>query len=451
MGNFFADLIICAFILGTFGIAHLFANFLRLWLTAGAQSDLTLTQIIDLDQYSKEYAWIIKLAVNCFGYSCILVPGLLIYKYTNKTNYIEKRDSGPIHKAVKFCFTGSDIERIEPTASKTPSNKAVTTDFVVLIYCFVGLMGSYLTWGVLQEKIMTQEYKGADGKLSYFKDSQFLVFANRVLAFVISGSYLFVKQQTRHRAPMYKYSFASFSNIMSAWFQYEALKFVNFPTQVLAKSCKIIPVMLMGKIVFRTKYEFYEYLTAVLISIGMVFFLTGSLDESKASSVTTITGLFLLSMYMLFDSFTSNWQGDLFKTYGMSAIQMSCGVNLFSAFFTAASLSIQGGFLASLEFSLEHPKFVFDCVVLSISSAVGQLFIFYTISVFGPVVFTIIMTLRQAMAILLSCLIYHHTISVLGIAGIIVVFLAIFLRVYCDQRHKALRRRAEANRTKLAV
>lgn len=34
-------------------------------------------------------------------------------------------------------------------------------------------------------------------------------------------------------------------------------------------------------------------------------------------------------------------------------------------------------------------------VVLSICSAVGQLFIYHTIDVFGPVVFTIIMTLRQ--------------------------------------------------------
>lgn len=44
---------------------------------------------------------------------------------------------------------------------------------------------------------------------------------------------------------------------------------------------------------------------------------------------------------------------------------------------------------------LQHPKFVFDMVVLSVCSAVGQLFIYHTIDVFGPVVFTIIMTLRQ--------------------------------------------------------
>jgi len=68
---------------------------------------------------------------------------------------------------------------------------------------------------------------------------------------------------------------------MSAWFQYEALKFINFPTQVLAKSCKIIPVMIMGKIISKNKYEKYEYVTAIIISIGMFFFLTGSNNSNK--------------------------------------------------------------------------------------------------------------------------------------------------------------------------
>lgn len=51
--------------------------------------------------------------------------------------------------------------------------------------------------------------------------------------------------------------------------------------------------------------------------------------------------------------------------------------------------------LLLLKNPFQHSKFIIDCVILSISSAIGQLFIFYTIAHFGPVVFTIIMTLRQ--------------------------------------------------------
>ncbi|XP_065371008.1 adenosine 3'-phospho 5'-phosphosulfate transporter 1 [Calliphora vicina] len=468
------DIIICGFFLITLLVIHFFSDILRSTL-GGYDTHKTLSQLIE--SQSKDYSWILKLLVNCFGYSCVFVPGFLIYKYVQRTNYLEKSDKSYIHMAVNMCIngnSGSESDRDEPSEKTLLPNDPTATilstppppqaaiaatpkrsnshEVILLCWCFGGLMVSYLTWGVLQEKIMTQEYYNFDGVKSHFKDSQFLVFSNRILAFMVAIVVLQYKRPpTRHKAPLYKYSFASFSNIMSAWFQYEALKFVNFPTQVLAKSCKIIPVMLMGKILSKNKYQCYEYFTAVLISTGMIFFMMGSADSSKANGVTTMTGIFLLAMYMLFDSFTANWQGDLFKGYGMSPLQMMCGVNLFSTIFTAASLSVQGGFIDSLQFATEHPKFVFDIVILSISSAVGQLFIFYTISVFGPVAFTIIMTLRQAAAILLSCLIYHHSISVLGVLGVMVVFFAIFMRVYCNQRMKTMRKRAEAHKPKMAV
>jgi solute carrier family 35 (adenosine 3'-phospho 5'-phosphosulfate transporter), member B2 len=221
--------------------------------------------------------------------------------------------------------------------------------------------------------------------------------------------------------------------------------------KVLAKSCKIIPVMVMGKIISKNKYAFYEYIVAVSISMGMILFLSGSYDQSKNTPITTLTGLFLLVLYMIFDSFTSNWQSEIFKTYKISSVTMMCGVNLFSSLFTISSLLVQDGFSTSFKFSSDHPTFLVDCVILSISSAIGQLFIFFTIAKFGAVVFTIIMTLRQAIAILLSCLIYHHKISSLGIVGIFIIFFAIFLRLYCSHRIKILRRKHELLKQRLNV
>ena len=132
------------------------------------------------------------------------------------------------------------------------------------MFCTVGLLGSYSTWGYLQEKIMTTNYVDSLGNKGRFNDSQFLVFVNRILAFAIALLVIMMRRQPRHKAPLFKYSYCSFSNIMSSWCQYEALKYVSFPTQVLAKASKIIPVMLMGKVVSRKKYEYYEYVVAVL-------------------------------------------------------------------------------------------------------------------------------------------------------------------------------------------
>lgn len=321
----------------------------------------------------------------------------------------------------------------EESSSQTTRKQAA-----LLTFCFFGLQGSYLTWGLLQERIMTYKYEEKDGTSENFKNSQFLVFMNRILAFMFSIIILNVKQQSRHTAPLYKYSYSSFSNIMSSWCQYEALKFVAFPTQVLAKASKIIPVMLMGKVVSKKTYEHYEYLTALMISVGVSLFLLTS-QESKSTTVTSFSGVCILIGYMLFDSFTSNWQGELFSQYKMSSIQMMAGVNLFSCLFTVTSLLEQGGFITAVEFMGRHPLFISHVAVLSICSGIGQLFIFYTISQFGPVTFTIIMTMRQGFAILLSCLFYNHPVTWLGLVGVLIVFLALFLRIYASRRKKLLR------------
>lgn len=42
--------------------------------------------------------------------------------------------------------------------------------------------------------------------------------------------------------------------------------------KVLAKTCKIIPVMFMGKLISGRKYHYYEYVTAIGIWVGMAMF-----------------------------------------------------------------------------------------------------------------------------------------------------------------------------------
>ncbi|CAF1486105.1 unnamed protein product, partial [Adineta steineri] len=49
--------------------------------------------------------------------------------------------------------------------------------------------------------------------------------------------------------PVSYYAIIAYANCMSTWFQYESLLYVSFPIQVVAKSIKTIPVMIVGKLV----------------------------------------------------------------------------------------------------------------------------------------------------------------------------------------------------------
>ena len=56
--------------------------------------------------------------------------------------------------------------------------------------------------------------------------------------------------------------------------------------------------------------------------------------------------------------------------------------------------------------------------------------IFYTIRKYGPIVFTVIMTTRQMLSIVLSTILFGHTMGAESIVGALVVFLAVFHSIH---------------------
>jgi len=390
--------------------------------------------------------WLTNLLSNMAAYMVFVLPaGLLV-------NYLQKNPHQMTGNNVFFSFLRTmvlgqpDAEseaKEESAAQKKAEVEGDQESFgakaIKLLLSAAGLQGSYLTWGVLQERIMTQQY-GEDNE--QFTTSQYLVFVNRVLAFVAAVIIINCTEQPKHKPPLFKYSFTSMSNIMSSWFQYEALKYVSFPTQVLAKASKVIPVMLMGKVVQKQTYESWEYLFAGTLSLGVAIFMFSKAEDDDQivdDKATSVAGIICLVGYMMFDSFTSNYQSGLFKTYQMSKFQMMFGINLFSCFFTLWSLSLQGQFLPAVDFTFRHPDFMFHTLILSITSATGQIFIFHTISTYGALVFTIIMTTRQVVSIFLSAMIFGHKFSSQGWLGVAVVAGALFAKVYFQHQSRKAR------------
>jgi hypothetical protein len=65
-----------------------------------------------------------------------------------------------------------------------------------------------------------------------------LVFTNRAIGLVFSGAMLYYTRPRWSKAVAYEYSLPAVTNMLSSWCQYEALKFVTFPTQVcVAMQC----------------------------------------------------------------------------------------------------------------------------------------------------------------------------------------------------------------------
>ncbi|RVW57056.1 UDP-galactose/UDP-glucose transporter 5 [Vitis vinifera] len=79
--------------------------------------------------------------------------------------------------------------------------------------------------------------------------------------------------------------------------------------------------------------------------------------------------------------------------------------------FASVCLIFQGHLPLAIDFVRRHNDCFFDIVLLSTVATASQFFISYTIRTFGALTFATIMTTRQLVSIMLSCVWFSHPLS----------------------------------------
>ncbi|KAK8598441.1 hypothetical protein V6N13_094410 [Hibiscus sabdariffa] len=306
-----------------------------------------------------------------------------------------------------------------PTADEVKDNKIWKGIFAVS-----GIMITLVIYGVLQEKIMRVPY-GVNKE--YFTYSLFLVFCNRITTSAVSaGSLVASKKALDPVAPVYKYCLVSVTNILTTTCQYEALKYVSFPVQTLAKCAKMIPVMIWGTFIMQKTYKGFDYLVAFLVTLGcsiFILFPAGTdLSPYGKGRENTVWGMSLMVGYLGFDGFTSTFQDKLFKGYDMEIHNQIFYTTLCSCVLSFTGLILQGHLLPAVDFVYRHNDCFLDILLLSTVATTSQFFISYTIRTFGALTFAAIMTTRQLVSIMLSCMWFGHPLSWEQWIGAVIVF-----------------------------
>ncbi|PPD76032.1 hypothetical protein GOBAR_DD27048 [Gossypium barbadense] len=296
----------------------------------------------------------------------------------------------------------------------------------VLLQCVDG------SFTLIQEKIMRVPY-GVNKE--YFKYSLFLVFCNRITTSAVSaGSLVASKKALDPVAPVYKYCLVSVTNILTTTCQYEALKYVSFPVQTLAKCAKMIPVMIWGTFIMQKKYKGFDYLVAFLVTLGCSIFILfpAGTDFSPYGKgrENTVWGISLMVGYLGFDGFTSTFQDKLFKGYDMEIHNQIFYTTLCSCVLSLTGLIFQGHLLLAVDFVYRHNDCFLDIVLLSTVATASQFFISYTIRTFGALTFAAIMTTRQLVSIMLSCIWFGHPLSWEQWIGAIIVFGSLYSKTF---------------------
>ncbi|CAF1185996.1 unnamed protein product, partial [Rotaria sordida] len=179
-------------------------------------------------------SWLLRLLANHISYFSFAIPISIIFLISKRSTY--KRWPQPIRRIIQllirifisntFSSSLSDVNNRDEISSPTRINSTTSNftrhRFFKLIFSVFGLQISYLLWGLLQELSVGP--------------------------------------------PLFKYGIISYANCMSTWFQYESLLYISFPVQVIAKSIKTVPVMIVGRFVSGKTYPLRQYLLMLLMA-----------------------------------------------------------------------------------------------------------------------------------------------------------------------------------------
>ena len=156
------------------------------------------------------------------------------------------------------------VER-EQELSLERQQKSKASDILWLSVCFFGIMGSFVAYGLLLE------YATSGGKKLH--ELSFL-FVTSLLYTVTASVGRYARAEKPSTIPPAQFAVLGLTSMGSTFFSVRALRYVIFPIQVLAKSCKPVPVMLMGAIMGK-KYPLKKYLKVGLIVAGVGLFMGG--------------------------------------------------------------------------------------------------------------------------------------------------------------------------------
>ena len=213
--------------------------------------------------------------------------------------------------------------------------------------------------------------------------------------------------------------FISASYLLAMLSSNEALKYVSYPVQALAKSCKMVPVML-GNALVGVKYKPREYIIVMLITLGIAL---SQPSGGKSSKESTLLGMSLLFLSLIFDGFTGSHQHLFDHEYALSTHDLMLGMNAFASLYTLIALIMTGEGFRGLDYVMKYPHVQINIFLFGLMSALGQNFIFYTITGPGPLACTTITTMRKFFTILLSVFTHpDNSLSTRQWAGVFLVF-----------------------------
>lgn len=301
----------------------------------------------------------------------------------------------------------------------TPFSRAV--QFVILC---ASTFFFYLIYGYLQELIFRlEEFRPHGWYLTMIQFGCYTCFG--LVEMIATGD------RTR-KIPITVYFMLAFLTVATMGLSNTSVGYLNYPTQVIFKCCKLIPVMIGGVIIQGKKYSPLDVTAMLMMVFGLIFFTLA--DNSVSPSFNTY-GVILISLALCADGVIGNYQEKnlkhymagnsemVFYSYSIGFVYILFGILTFGDIFSAFSVS--------QKYPLETYGYA---VIFSLSGYIGLYIVLTLVKSFGALVAVTVTTCRKAVTIILSFMFFTKPFTYQYVWSGLIVVLGIYLNIYSKNK-----------------
>lgn len=241
-----------------------------------------------------------------------------------------------------------------------------------------------------------------------------------------------IKQDFHRKAPLSTYAILAFLSVATIGLSNSSMGYLNFPTQQIFKSCKLIPVMIGGILIQGKRYGFLDVTACLSMCLGLAIF---TIADSTVSPNFDTYGIFVIMLALCADAVIGNVQEKVMKQFNCSNIEMvlySCSIGFVYIF---VGLLLTGNLLPAIRFCSKHPTHTYGyAFIFSITGYLGLVSVLTLVKSFGALIAVTVTTCRKAITIILSFIFFTKPFTIHYVWSGFIVILGIMLNIYSKNR-----------------
>jgi len=216
-----------------------------------------------------------------------------------------------------------------------------------------------------------------------------------------------------------------------------SIQYLNYPTQVIFKSMKLLTVILGSAFFLRNAHHWLEYVSTVLYVASAVFFSLGDIDLEPNFSMT---GIVIVLCSLVADSLHSNQQERVLKQQGASELETLIYSNLFSAVLVLMYLLATDALVPALQYCWATPLSYFLFIIRAMVIYCGVKCYLSLVNLAGNVFATTMTTIRKILTILISFFLFPKPFTMKYFYGLLTFGMAIAANIKAVHVKTRLRR-----------